>query len=175
MREKMKRSSSSGAEGSVNFELPVLLHVSKSFPFLKGGGNKGRQALQSARTSPTLGTHNLAATRQGGREPGGEGNKYLHFQYEILIWFLCSPTKQRELSRQSRTGNWRCNSSTMDSTGNLQGAPNVGQKQSTKLWSKLLMQNENSFKIWENSPVRKNRIREILGNAWVHLTSKSAL
>lgn len=57
----------------VNFELPVLLHVSKSFPFLKWGGSEGRQALQSARTSPTLGTHNLAATRQGAREGGARG------------------------------------------------------------------------------------------------------
>lgn len=100
----MKRSSSRGAEGSVNFELPVSLHVSKSFPFLKEGGNEGRQALQSARTSPTLGTHNLAATRQGGREAGGRGEQIFTFPIRNfdLISVFANKAARVEPAKQNR-------------------------------------------------------------------------
>lgn len=98
----MKRSSSSGAEGSVNFELPVSLHVSKSFPFLKEGGNEGRQALQSASTSPTLGTHNLAATRQGMREGGGEQIFTFPIRNFDLISVFANKAARVEPAKQNR-------------------------------------------------------------------------
>lgn len=71
-----------GQKGGVNFELPVSLHVSKSFPFLKEGGNESGTGT-SKRTHFTYAGHTQFSRNSPRRERGG--NKYLHFQYEILI------------------------------------------------------------------------------------------
>lgn len=56
----------------VNFELPVLLHVSKSFPFLKEGGNESG-AGTSKRTHFTYAGHTQFSRNSPGNERGGRG------------------------------------------------------------------------------------------------------
>lgn len=106
--EQQRSRCSRGAEGSVNFELPVSLHVSKSFPFLKGGGSEGRPdsgAGTSKRTHFTYAGHTQFSRNSPGRE-GARGRGEQIFTFPIrnfdLISVFANKAARVEPAKQNR-------------------------------------------------------------------------
>lgn len=121
----------------------------KKFPIYKRGRKRGEAwsgAGTSKRTHFTYAGHTQFSHNSWGREWRGARGINIYIS-NTKFWFDFCVRQQSSASwaGENKTGNWRCNSSTMDSSGNSQGAQNVGQKYKAQnfdlnwLWSSSRM------------------------------------